>query len=1011
MKHMKFVMIALFAICQFLIGNAQTRNIELQLTDGQGNPIAGAGVKILNSTEDVDVSSKKGLLTIHAAVGDKILITTADLKKKIVLVTDSAMNVVISDNDALVSVGKNFFVPQNETTAAVSIISNEKIMQSSAINLANTLYGLAPGLTVLQNGGTEWNNDPTLVIRGQGGLSDNSNVLALVDGFERSLSSINKDDVENIQVLKDAAATAIYGYKGINGVILVSTKKGVYNKTEISASYDHAFTTPVGLPKMANAYTYAQAVNEAAHLDGSAAKYNQFALDRFQDGALPYLYPNVNWMDEIFANSGHSNQYNVAIRGGGTKSRYYGSLNVFNNSGFMQPTSISDDYNTQILYSKMNARINLDIDITPTTSFVVRMNGILAEKNVPGSGYSDLVDNLYKIPAAAFPIKTESGNWGVSDTWTSNPYAQAAASGNTVYHSRSLASDAELRQRLDMFVKGLSFGAKIGYDNYAELQDVTTRQYLSERTQIVYDLANDPDGEPLYIMTTKIGKNSANEFSTDLNTQWRRFNLEASGYYNNVWGRHKLDAAFVYSLDNYTTEGQNNTSNRMNFGLQAHYGYNNRYFIDGVVSLSGSNQLPPANKWGVLPAISGAWIISEEDFLKGNETVNFLKLRASYGVVGRDYRPEANMYRQTFSNGDSYLFQSNATAWSGGMQENRYPSFGLTYEKAYKSNLGVDVNLFKRISLTVDVFVENRRDILVISSGTQSRLLGQDLPYNNVGKVDNKGIDLGLAYSRKSGDFKYEIAGNFAYARSKVIESGESYKPYEYSREKGRPVGQIFGYEAIGYYTAADFDTGGNLLPTLPANAVYSAVVPGDIKLKDKNGDNIINEYDKTYIGYNSDCPEIYYSASVNLEYKGLGFDALFQGATNYTAQLTLSSFYRPLSGDNYSLSEYYYNNRWTPETPDARFPRLTLQDNPNNTAMSTVWIADRSFVKLRHAELYYKFSNDWLFVNLGISDVKLYLRGLDLFTFSSITELDPEVMKGGYPASRSMNLGIKLVF
>ncbi|MDR0547554.1 MAG: SusC/RagA family TonB-linked outer membrane protein [Dysgonamonadaceae bacterium] len=1011
MKYIKFIIIALFAGCLFLTGNAQTRDIELQLIDAQGNPVAYAGAKILNSTADVDISSKKGLLTIRAAVGDHVLITTADLKKKIVQITDSVMNVVISGNDALVSAGKNFFVPQNETTAAVSMIGNEKIMQSSAINLANTLYGLAPGLAVLQNGGTEWENGPTLFIRGQGGLSDNNDVLVLVDGFERSLSSVNKDDVENIQVLKDAAATAIYGYKGINGVILVSTKKGIYNKTEISASYDHAFTSPVGLPKMADAYTYVQAVNEAARFDGSAAKYNKFALDRFKDGSLPYFYPNVNWIDEIYANSGHSNQYNVAIRGGGSKSRYYGSLNLLNNSGFMRPESILDEYNTQILYSKMNARINLDIDITSTTNFIVRMNGILAEKNVPGSGYSELVDNLYTIPAAAYPIKNESGDWGISEIWLHNPYALAAASGNTVYHSRSLASDAELRQRLDMFVKGLSFGAKIGYDNYAELRDATTRQYRSERIQLVYDPVNDPDGPPPYYMLGRTGKNDANAFSSELNGQWRHFNIEASAYYNNVWGKHKLDAAFVYSLDSYTTEGQNNTSNRMSFGLQAHYGYKNRYFIDGLASLSGSNQLPPANKWGVLPAVSGAWIISEEDFLKGNATVNYLKLRASYGIIGRDYRPEANMYRQTFSSGSDYFFLGNATDRSSGMKENRYPSFGLTYEKAHKSNLGVDVNLFKHLALTVDAFIENRRDILVISSGTQSNLLGQSLPYNNVGAVDNKGIDLGLAYSGKSGDFKYEIAGNFAYARSKVIESGESYKPFEYSREKGRPVGQIFGYEAIGYYTPADFDAAGNLLSTLPSNAVYSDVVPGDIKLNDKNGDHIINEYDKTYIGYNSDCPEIQYSASVNIEYKGFGFDALFQGVTNYTAQLTLQSFYRPLSGDNYSISDYYYNNRWTPETPNARFPRLTLQDNPNNTAMSTVWIADRSFAKLRHAELYYKFSNDWLFVNLGINDVKLYVRGIDLLSFSGITELDPEIMSRSYPASRSINLGVKLIF
>ncbi|MDR1683756.1 MAG: SusC/RagA family TonB-linked outer membrane protein, partial [Candidatus Symbiothrix sp.] len=700
MKYIRYIIIALIVNGQLSVANGQT--ITARLTNEQGNPIAGAGAKILNSTKDVDISSEKGELTIQANVGDRLLINTFDRKQKVVQLTDTVMNIVISGDDRLISSGKNFFLPEIESTAAVSTVGNEKIMKSSAINLANTLYGLAPGLTVLQNGGTEWNNDPTFVIRGQGGLSDNSNVLVLVDGFERPLSSIIKEDVENIQVLKDAASTAIYGYKGINGVILVNTKKGIFNKTEITASYDHAFTSPVGLPQMVDAYTYALGMNEAQALDGGTPMYNDYALERFRLGDSPYLYPNVNWVDELYGNSGASNQYNVSIRGGGSKARYYGSLNLLNNSGFMQPTSISDEYKTQILYSKMNARVNLDIDITPTTNFVVRMNGILAEKNVPGSGYSDITGSIYNVPAAAFPIKTESGAWGSSDIWTDNPYALAAAKGNTVYHSRSLSSDAELRQRLDIFVKGLSLGAKIGYDNYAELNDVTTRNYAYERTNVEYGA----DGLPAFTQVTKGGKDEANTFSHGLNSQWRRFNLEASAYYNQVWGKHKLDAAFVYSLDSYTGTGQNNTTNRMNFGLSAHYGYLNRYFIDGVLSLSGSNQLPPDNKWGILPAVSGAWLVSEEDFLKGNSAIDFLKLRASWGVSGRDYRPESNMYRQTFGSGSGYYFQASETG-SSGMKENRYPSYGLTYEKAYKSNVGIDLTFLKHFSLTVDAFLEN----------------------------------------------------------------------------------------------------------------------------------------------------------------------------------------------------------------------------------------------------------------------------------------------------------------
>lgn len=979
---------------------AQTNNVTGKLTDTYGNPISGAGVRVLNGKTDIEPTAKDGTFAISAKRGDFLEIETSDLKKKIVQVTDTFLSVVITGKDALIESGKDVFIPAFESTAAVSVFTGEQLMKSSAINPANAFYGLASGLTVLQNGGTEWENDPTMYIRGLGGLSGNSDVLILVDGFERPLNGLVRDDIESVQVLKDAAATALYGLRGANGVIVVNTKKGKYNDTEISVSYDHAFTSPVRLPKFVNASTYASAMNEARAYDGLDPMYNEYALQQFKSGADPYLYPNVNWVNEMFRDQGASNIYNVSIRGGGSKARYYGNLNMQNNYGFLRPESVYEDYKTQILFSKMNARINLDINVTPTTDFIVRMNGNIAERNYPGSSYDDLINYVYAVPSAAFPTKTESDNWGGSDIWPINPVARVAASGNTINHTRSLSSDAELKQRLDAFVKGLSISAKIGYDNYGNLFESTTRGYAYETTNITYDNA----GLPANVQHSVQGKNEANKFDKGISNQWRRFNLEARANYNRVWEKSKLDATFVYSLEDQVIPGQNNTYNRMHYGLLAHYGYLNRYFIDGVFSVSGSNQLPPTNKFGYFPGVSGAWVLSEENFLKEVKPIDFLKLRASWGITGRDYRPGANLYKQTFGSGDGYMFQANESS-AAGMKENRYPSLNMTYEKAYKTNVGLDVSVFKKLNLTVDAFLEQRRDILVLAYGTLSSALGQDLPYSNVGAVDNKGIDLGLSFGDQSNDFKYQIAGNFAFARSKVIESGEEYKPDEYSREKGRPVGQIFGYEAEGYYTQADLDN-----PATPANALYKDLVPGDIKFKDKNHDGIINEYDRTYIGYNSTCPEIYYSASINLEYKGFGIDALIQGVANYTAPLNLISMYRPLY-NNTTLSDYYYENRWTQETPNARFPRLTTLDNTNNNEMNTVWLADRSFLKLRHCEVYYKFSDDRLKHSLGLQSMKVYLRGMDLLTISNIKETDPEIIVSGYPAASSINVGLSLNF
>ncbi|GAB6012502.1 SusC/RagA family TonB-linked outer membrane protein [Viscerimonas tarda] len=1000
MKHKyKFLLLATGLLCLSEL-SAQTINVAGKLTDAYGNPSGGAGVRILNSKMDIEPVAKDGTFTIQAGIGDYLEIETSDFKKKTVQVTDTFLLVTITGKDALINSGKDIFIPQFESTAAVSSFSSEQIMKSSALNPANAFYGLASGLTVLQNGGTEWDNDPTMYIRGLGGLSGNSEILILVDGFERPLNGLVRDDIESVQVLKDAAATALYGLRGANGVIVVNTKKGKYNDMEISVSYDHAFTSPVRLPKFVNAYTYAKAMNEARGYDGLDPMYNEYALGQFQSGDSPYLYPNVDWVNEMFRDHGASNIYNVSIRGGSSKARYYGNLNMQNNYGFLKPASIYEDYNTQMLYSKMNGRINLDINVTPTTDFIVRMNGNIAERNYPGNNYSDLINYVYTVPSAAFPIRTESGNWGASDIWPTNPIARVAASGNTINHTRSLSSDAELKQRLSAFVEGLSISAKIGYDNYSNLFESTTRNYAYETTNITYDVA----GLPANVQHSVQGKNETVPFSKDINTQWRRFSMEARANYNRVWEKSKLDAAFVYSLEDYVIPGQNNTYNRMHYGVLAHYGYLNRYFVDGVFSVSGSNQLPPSNKFGYFPGISGAWVASEEAFLKDIDFIDFLKVRASWGMTGLDNRPGANLYRQTFGSGTGYLFDASDNT-SSGMKENRYPSLNMTYEKAYKTNVGVDISVFKKLNFTIDAFLEQRRDILVLAYGTLSSALGQDLPYNNVGAVDNKGIDVGLNFGDQSKDFKYRIAGNFAFARSKVIESGEEYKPDEYSREKGRPVGQIFGYVADGYYTQADLDN-----PNTPANALYKDLAPGDIKFKDKNEDGIINEYDRTYIGYNSTCPEIYYSASINLEYKGFGIDALIQGVTNYTAQLNLVSMYRPLYG-NTTLSEYYYNNRWTIETPNARFPRLTTLDNTNNNAMNTVWLADRSFLKLRHCEVYYKFSNHWLKHTLGLQNMKVYLRGMDLLTISNIKETDPEIIVSGYPAASSINVGLSLNF
>ena len=1004
MKKYKILALAIFA-CVTLNGWAQSEdNVTGRVLDEKGKPVAGALVSVEENPLVRVATDKNGRFEITAVKGSRLKVQTGDDAMKVVKIENgSELTVVMDYSSEKVNYGFGLQQTNAESTGAVSTVYAENIDKSSAFSIGNSLYGNVLGLTTMQSTGVVWEQMPSMYIRGLKTLNGNNGILLVVDGLERdnnwqALKYITPEEVESVSVLRDAAALALYGYRGVNGVVNIVTKRGKYDTREINFSYDHAFNYMTRKPELADAYTYASALNEALTNDGKQVRYSQNELNAFKNGTSPYLYPNVNWWEEVFRDRGASDIATLSFRGGSTKMRYYTMMNLQNNRGFIKNFDTNADYSTQEKYSKANFRTNLDIDLSPKTKMQANIMGILNEFSRPGMGSDNLISKLYQLPSAAFPIRTESGLWGGNTTWGENwnPVALTEGRAYSKGHTRGLYADMSLRQDLSSLTKGLGASVRIGYDNLASYWENHTKGYKYGMASV----ASWENGLPIAGEEITGGKDTEMSGDSKLDWQYRAFNYQMNVDWQRQFGVHSLYSMLLYTYKYDNAKGINNTFYRQNAGWYTHYGFKNRYFADFTLMASASNLLAPDHRWNVSPTVGLAWLISNEKFMQSQNVVDFLKLRASFGMLNTDNIPGNGYWNETVGGGNGYPINNNFGG-DGGWHEGRLASVNGTTEKAYKYNAGVDATLFKGLTLTVDGFYERRSDIWVSSDGQNSAVLGASGSYVNAGIVDSWGTEIGANYYKKMGNVELNLGGTFTYNRSKIIEMLEEPAAYDYTRSTGNPVGQIFGLQAIGYFVdQADID---NSLPQQ-----FGPVKAGDIKYKDMNGDKVINSDDRVAMGYNSTCPEIYYSFSLGLEWKGLGFSAQFQGVGNYTAILS-GTYYRPLV-DNTTISNYVYRNRWTPETPNARFPRLTTETVDNNLQTSSLWLADRSFLKLRNCEVYYKLPSSWL-NRFWVKNAKVYVRGVDLLCFDSIDQLDPEAMNNSYPATRSIHVGLSVGF
>lgn len=970
--------------------------------DTQGMPVAGAVVSVVGDASAKSITSQDGAFTINVSKGDYVEVTYVNKFKKRFWVGDNnSLDICIGENDGYVE-NRGVLPAGMEKTQAVSTIQGSVIENNSTFNVGNSVYGLIPGLIVKQN--TGWTDGATLMVRG-GGSQTSQSPLIVVDGVVRTLNYLNMLEIENISVLKDGAATALWGVRGANGVVMVTTKRGAYNTRHIDVNYTYGMGLPINQPEFVDGYTYAKMRNEALYNDGLPMEYDASSLEAFRNGTDLEAFPNVDWQKEALRNFTTNHQLNLTFRGGGKKVRYFTALNYKNDKGILNNdiTEYTGRYDAQMKKFQMNARMNLDIDVTDYTKVSLNMYGYLHENIRPRTEEENIFKNLYNVPSGVFPVHTSNNYWGSNNIFKLNPIAEIADVGYFRTDERVLQSDLRIYQDFSMITKGLSAEVGISYDNSAVYREEGSKNYQYEALTLVpgavagdYELIRDLRDDKDLALSIDNSK---------LYSQFMRTSINAQIGYDRNFMKHAVNATLQYRQESYVPLGRNATRKRQSYIFTGGYNYDNKYLVDVVVNRSGTSLLSDGDKFRTYPAVSAAWVASNEAFWKENSIVDFFKVRASWGRSGNDNIDYDLDERYWVSCGGG-IFRDTPSGYPG-LHPGTLAISDLTLEMADKYNIGLDMNMFGKLSFTSDIFYDKRKGSLISAENLYSSVIGTGIPKMNIGETSSKGIDLGIQWNDKSGkSFNYYIGGTFSYLRTCIDENGEGYKPYDYLYKKGDRLGQIYGLEAIGYFRdEADIANS--------PKQMFSEVKPGDVKYKDQNNDGKIDAYDEVAIGHSSSIPGIYYGINLGFEYKGFGVDLLFQGAGQISKMLNTQSVYWPLRNNNSNISKWYTedNIRWTEDTKGiATLPRLTTQDNANNFRNSTQWLENGAYFKLRNLNVYYNLPERWTKA-MHVNKFQVYARGNNLFSFDHIKYLNCEDLTVNYPDLMSLFVGININF
>ena len=1018
------LIVGLLCICSTAATFAQTATVSGVVKDDTGEPVIGAGVLVKGTTLGT-ITDIDGHFSFRADDLNGVLVVSfvGMETQEIPMKGKGTFDIVLkSSNTLLEEVQVVAYGAQKKVTltGSISSVNTDELLKVPTASIGNMLSGVLSGVSSIQSSGQPGGDDPDVFIRGISTLNTmNAKPLYLVDGVERSFFQIDPNEVENITILKDASSTAVFGVRGANGVIIVTTKRGKEGKAKINASFSYGIQTPTRMPEFVNSYDYATFLNEAYTNDGKDPKFTPEAVEAFRTHSNPIIYPDTDWMELLFKSSAPQTQGNVNISGGTERVRYFISMGMLDQKGFFK--NHDTRYDANFNFNRYNYRANLDIDFTKTTLVAINMGGRVEKRNFPRSG--DDINQLFRRIYWATPFSGPGivdGKWikgnsqylpvGLSDG-LGNIYGRGYGSKTTNVVNLDLA----LTQKLDFVTKGLQFKIKVaynsGYDHTKErATSIESYQpwYRKDVSWMEHPAGSDPN-EVVYIQDGEAGLISYAE-SFGKSRDWY---AEASFDWKRDFDLHHLSALALYNQSKtYYPDSDYPGIPRGYVGLvgRVTYDYDNKYLIEGNVGYNGSENFAPGNRYGFFPAVSGGWVLTQEEFLKDNPVVNFLKIRASYGIVGNDrYHPYGTGFMDRFLYlpnsyfiGSGYQF-GTGTSWSPGAYEKSFGNSGLSWEKSAKQNYGIDFSLFnQKLSGSIDYFYEKRTDILAKAS-TDPIIHAMSLPVLNLGIVSNKGVELNLKWNHKINSFRYWTNLNVSYAKNKIVYQDEVPSEYTYTLKTGHPVGQPFGLKVRGFYYEGMEDV-----------ADHSYVLKeGDVVYEDLNHDGKIDDNDKTAIGYPS-YPLLNAGLTLGFEYKGFDFSMLWVGATK-TSRVLEETFRKPL-GETYdrSLMSHQFTDRWTPETAaTAKLPRATIDGVKNNYRDSELWVKDASYLRLKNIEIGYNFRLPFM-PKIGMEKMRVFMTGYNLLTFDKLKISDPESMSSGvpqYPVMRVINFGLNVSF
>lgn len=1036
----------LLAVCAPLGIQAQSQDDDEKIievtgtvTDENGEPLIGVSVMPKDEAGLGAITNVDGVYKIKIPAYTRLVFNYIGMEQQEVLIKEqTTANVKMKtkeDNviDEVVVTGTGS-QKKLTLTGAVTTVDPE-LLRTPTASLSNSFAGVVPGVFARQTTGNPGDNVSEFWIRGVSTFGAGASALVLVDGFERDLNDINPEDIETFTVLKDASTTAIYGSRGANGVLLITTKRGRDGKTRINGKVEYSYSTRTKTPEFVDGSTYARMMNEALESRNMTPAYSADDLYLLDNQLDPEIFPNVNWMDLLLKDGAPTFRANVDVNGGGANARYFASVSYVEEGGMYNSDSALKDYKTNANYHRWNYRMNFDLNITKTTLLKIGVAGALEKQNQPGSIYDEVWTSLMGYNAIATPVKYKNGRWGSQGKGNhNNPWVLVTQYGYNEIWKNTINTTAELTQDFGFITPGLSAIVRYGYDIYTD----NGNKHWKAPEGWQAELLRDSNGE--LVFTKKVDEQLmiANPYA---NGQKKEF-FEAEIHYARNFGLHQVGAILKYTQDGTTNNSQNDyvdkTSDdpieQMNIDFQRTiqgidrrhqglagrftYGYANRYFVDFNFGYNGSENFAKHNRFGFFPAYSAAWNLGEEPWIrKAAPWIDMFKIRYSYGKVGNDYLSTRFPFQGRFmtDDNDRYIFGDFGTSnyTYNGISYLMLANKDITWEVARKHDIGIDFYMFgNKFSGTIDYFRETR-DGIFMTRNYLPQIIGvsnSQQPSANIGKVRSTGVDGNIAYTEKIGQVNLTVRGNFTYSKSKILEYDEQYSHYAYSRNSGFRVDQARGLIALGLFK--DYDDI-RYSPDQSALKGDFEIAPGDIKYKDVNGDGKINDNDIVPIG-STTKPNLIYGFGISAQWKGFDFNVLFQGVGESSFFINGFTVYPFSEGSWGNILTDVVGNYWSlgkNEDIHAKYPRLTYGNNSNNNRASTYWLRDGSYLRLKNLEIGYTLPKAFV-SKMHIQNVRFYFMATNLLTFSEFDLWDPELGSSNgqqYPLSRTFTLGMTI--